>query len=406
MSELADLIPPQLRKKLQKQILAFLEQKQQESEIPLEFDEQAIFNEAYRIALNAIIKQLDAVTKQLAHKVKQPSKPHDHKGDVLYPNRLHPTYCSLRTAQIKEDQITDLVHDATKIQGVTVDDSAIGDGKVLKYSASSTKLEYADDDDTEYTDAEAIAAVEGEATLNLSGIVTLANDLNMGGYDINFDAPDDFIDYKASATKHYAFYLGGIEQARITVLRTLLIDTIGELTAAAGVTIDGVLLKDGGATLTNDLDVGTASKILFSDIGFRRGSASWIYLRNAADTAYKGLMMGALKATSFESNGVSNFIIKSRAIVSGVIRLDAYDVGASGWETVACAYSHATQPYFDILKGGDITMLDQKMMTLGTYTDAQRPAAGTAGRIIFNTDDGQLNVDDGTNWTLPDGTAT
>ena len=41
-----------------------------------------------------------------------------------------------------------------------------------------------------------------------------------------------------------------------------------------------------------------------------------------------------------------------------------------------------------------------------SYTDATRGSAGTAGRIIFNTDDGQINIDDGTNWTLPDGTTT
>lgn len=40
------------------------------------------------------------------------------------------------------------------------------------------------------------------------------------------------------------------------------------------------------------------------------------------------------------------------------------------------------------------------------YTDGTRPAAGTAGRIIFNTTDGKLNIDNGTNWTLPDGTVT
>lgn len=45
-------------------------------------------------------------------------------------------------------------------------------------------------------------------------------------------------------------------------------------------------------------------------------------------------------------------------------------------------------------------------LVVQSYNDAGRPAAGTAGRIIFNTDDGQLNVDDGTNWTLPDGTTT
>lgn len=46
------------------------------------------------------------------------------------------------------------------------------------------------------------------------------------------------------------------------------------------------------------------------------------------------------------------------------------------------------------------------IVTLPRNTNANRGAAGEAGRIIFNTDDGQLNVDDGTNWTLPDGTVT
>lgn len=45
-------------------------------------------------------------------------------------------------------------------------------------------------------------------------------------------------------------------------------------------------------------------------------------------------------------------------------------------------------------------------LLLNVYTDATRPAAGTAGRIIFNSTDGNLNIDDGTNWKLPDGTVT
>jgi len=45
-------------------------------------------------------------------------------------------------------------------------------------------------------------------------------------------------------------------------------------------------------------------------------------------------------------------------------------------------------------------------MRVPVDSDATRGTAGTAGRIVFNTDDGQLNIDDGTNWTLPDGTTT
>ncbi len=41
-----------------------------------------------------------------------------------------------------------------------------------------------------------------------------------------------------------------------------------------------------------------------------------------------------------------------------------------------------------------------------TYTDATRGAAGSAGRVIYNSTDGKLNIDNGTNWTLPDGTVT
>jgi len=39
-------------------------------------------------------------------------------------------------------------------------------------------------------------------------------------------------------------------------------------------------------------------------------------------------------------------------------------------------------------------------------TDSNRGSAGQEGREIFNSDDGQINIDDGTNWTLPDGTTT
>jgi hypothetical protein len=38
-------------------------------------------------------------------------------------------------------------------------------------------------------------------------------------------------------------------------------------------------------------------------------------------------------------------------------------------------------------------------------TDTTR-GSPVKGRVIYNSDDGQLNVGDGTNWTLPDGTTT
>jgi hypothetical protein len=40
------------------------------------------------------------------------------------------------------------------------------------------------------------------------------------------------------------------------------------------------------------------------------------------------------------------------------------------------------------------------------YTNATRPAAGTAGRAIWNSDDNMLNIDDGTNWRDTNGNIT
>ncbi len=53
------------------------------------------------------------------------------------------------------------------------------------------------------------------------------------------------------------------------------------------------------------------------------------------------------------------------------------------------------------------TIISQdKGMLIPVKTDATRGAAGQAGRVIFNSGDGNLNIDTGSTWILPDGTAT
>lgn len=59
------------------------------------------------------------------------------------------------------------------------------------------------------------------------------------------------------------------------------------------------------------------------------------------------------------------------------------------------------------VKETELTRLDANLdIVFKSYTNATRPAAATAGRTIFNTDDGNLNIDTGSGWILPDGTAT
>lgn len=56
--------------------------------------------------------------------------------------------------------------------------------------------------------------------------------------------------------------------------------------------------------------------------------------------------------------------------------------------------------------GNDRVLIGGNGLVFPSFADAGRPAAGVAGRVIFNTDDGNLNIDDGANWILPDGTTT
>ena len=53
-----------------------------------------------------------------------------------------------------------------------------------------------------------------------------------------------------------------------------------------------------------------------------------------------------------------------------------------------------------------LVLLREAELVTRVYTDTNRPDPGEVGKVIFNTTDGQLNIDDGTNWTLPDGTTT
>lgn len=50
--------------------------------------------------------------------------------------------------------------------------------------------------------------------------------------------------------------------------------------------------------------------------------------------------------------------------------------------------------------------LNLKGLLLPVRTDSNRGDPGNTGRVIFNTDDGQINIDNGTDWTLSDGSIT
>ena len=57
-----------------------------------------------------------------------------------------------------------------------------------------------------------------------------------------------------------------------------------------------------------------------------------------------------------------------------------------------------------VTSSGTAITISNDALQFKSYTDAGRPAASIgAGFVIFNSDDGGLNVSDGSNWRAPSG---
>ena len=157
----------------------------------------------------------------------------------------------------------------------------------------------------------------------------------------------------------------------IDVSGTLTIDTINETTAAAGVTIDSVLLKDGGATFTSDVSFGDNDKAIFgagSDLQiYHDGSNSYI-----SDTA-----VGDLKLTS---NGTNITFEKADGT-------DIFNVSTSGATT---AYYNGNPKLATTSTGIDVT---GTVTADGLTVDGDANLSGTAVNFdLDETDTTDLNT--------------
>lgn len=57
----------------------------------------------------------------------------------------------------------------------------------------------------------------------------------------------------------------------------------------------------------------------------------------------------------------------------------------------------------DVRQIRDILNAYMNIPQLKSFSDATRPTPGKAGRMIFNSTDNGLNVDDGVAWRMPSG---
>lgn len=250
---------------------------------------------------------------------------HDHKGENLKPNQLHPTYCSLRTV--------------TKLQNASdVDDTAIGDDKLLVYKTGSKKHEY--EAQSTYTDADAIAAVEGEATLDLTGILSVDTVDSISSAGITFK--DDLIPTAAEMLGQVAKPWAHAHLSDATVYNTLNVDNLLEESTGAGVTVDGVLCKDnvipdsaypnailddGTRAMTGDFDLATFN-LKFDTVEFEEYLTGYVRLVNIGTTTYKHLRVSTFYAVIWQ--GVSTeSTIQTRKINLGRVVMTGWDGSAT-----------------------------------------------------------------------------
>src|SRR5210317_763103 len=117
--------------------------------------------------------------------------------------------------------------------------------------------------------------VTGAATLSSTLAVTGATGID-GDFDIN---TNKFTVASATGNTAVAGTLG--VTGATTATGGLNVDTISEITSANGVVIDGVTLKDGGATVTADITFGDSDKAIFgagSDLQiYHDGAHSYLY---------------------------------------------------------------------------------------------------------------------------------
>lgn len=198
---------------------------------------------------------------------------------------------------------------------------------------------------------------DGHQTRNLGSAVKNWNDL----YVEEITAVSALIEsMRASMKPLYdgLFDLGTLSPLRswrdCILSRDLYTDSVKEYTAAAGVTIDGVLCKD------NEVDLGTGTKIYTKNLLLKEDVATGLYLevRNRADTAYRIVKCAWINAEYWVAS-----------TYPGRLRTYPYDVATMelqcytsvpSWETAA-RWGGADDE-FSIPRAGDITGLAAKIL--------------------------------------------
>jgi len=129
--------------------------------------------------------------------------------------------------------------------------------------------------------------------------------------------------------------VGGAWEQVIGAAGTLVADTISELTSAAGVTVDGVLLKDGGVTFAGTGDLNGNELILDADAdtSITADTDDEIDIRVSGADDFKILAntFRALSGSAIETNTINETTAAAGVTVDGVLLKDnSVTVGTAG----------------------------------------------------------------------------
>lgn len=112
---------------------------------------------------------------------------------------------------------------------------------------------------------------------------------------------------------------------------TAAFDTISESTAGAGVTVDGVLLKDASVQVTSDVKLSTGSRAIFNAVdglsndylGSVGNGGISVVLAGGPDFLFTANTFTAVSGSSIETNTIAETTAASGVTVDGVLLKDA-----------------------------------------------------------------------------------